>query len=70
MRGYSITQSVSANETQMEIIAEITGLDPVEVRLKNLLKDGDILPSRQVLEAVGARETLQAVVDASAWYGT
>ncbi|PRR69065.1 Nicotinate dehydrogenase large molybdopterin subunit [Moorella humiferrea] len=68
MRGYSITQSVSANETQMEIIAEITGLDPIEVRMKNLLKDGDILPTQQVLEAVGVRETLEAVIKASGWY--
>ncbi|MDN5345153.1 MAG: nicotinate dehydrogenase large molybdopterin subunit [Clostridia bacterium] len=68
MRGYSITQSVSANETQMEIIAEMTGLDPIEVRRKNLVQDGDILPTQQVLEAVGVRETLDAVIKASNWY--
>lgn len=68
MRGYSITQSVMANEVQMEIIAEILGMDPIEVRMKNLLKDGDMLPTQQVLEAVGAREALEAVVKASNWY--
>jgi CO/xanthine dehydrogenase Mo-binding subunit len=68
MRGYSITQSVSANETQMEIIAETVNMDPIEVRKRNLVQDGDILPTQQVLEAVGVKETLDAVIKASSWY--
>ncbi len=67
-RGYSITQSVLANETQMDLIARELNMDPVEVRIKNLFKDGDLLPTQQALEAVGAKDTLQAVVEAYDWY--
>lgn len=67
LRGYPVTQSIPMVEMQMDEIARITGLDPAEVRLKNMIKDGDMLPTRQVVEAVGATDTLKAVLAASGW---
>lgn len=67
-RGYSITQSVLCNETIMDHIAKNLNMDPVEVRIKNMFKDGDQLPTQQVLEAVGAKDTLRTVVEAYNWY--
>jgi CO/xanthine dehydrogenase Mo-binding subunit len=68
MRGYSITQSAYANETQMDKIAEKLGMDPVEVRRKNLVEDGDILPTQQILECVGAKDTLETTVQEYNWF--
>jgi CO/xanthine dehydrogenase Mo-binding subunit len=69
LRGYSLTQSIHAIENHMEMAAAKAGLDPVEVRRKNLVRDGDMLVTQQVLEAVGVEKTLDAVLKASNWYG-
>lgn len=40
-RGYGVPQITWACESQMDVIAERLGLDPLELRLKNLLKRGE-----------------------------
>ena len=40
-RGYGVPQITWASESQMDLIAERLGLDPLELRLKNLLKRGE-----------------------------
>lgn len=42
-RGYGVTQSCFAVESQMDEIARQLKLDPVELRLKNLIRPGDVL---------------------------
>ncbi len=39
-RGYGINQAAWAYESQMDVIAERLGMDPYELRMKNLLTDG------------------------------
>jgi len=39
-RGYGVSQAAWAYETQMDMIAEKLGLDPLDFRLRNLLTDG------------------------------
>ena len=41
-RGFGTLQVTWAYESQMDIIAEALGLDPLEFRLKNLLKKGEL----------------------------
>jgi CO/xanthine dehydrogenase Mo-binding subunit len=41
-RGFGTLQVSWAYESQMDIIAEVLGLDPLEFRLKNLLKKGEL----------------------------
>ena len=41
LRGFGVPQAVWAYETQMDMMAERLGMDPVEMRRKNLLRDGD-----------------------------
>ena len=41
-RGFGTLQVTWAYESQMDIIAEKLGLDPLEFRLKNLLKKGEL----------------------------
>jgi carbon-monoxide dehydrogenase large subunit len=60
-------QTVFAGESHMDMIAKELGLDPAEFRRRNLLKDGDHLANGHHLEAVRAKETLEAALEASRW---
>ena len=41
-RGYGVPQLAWAYESQMDIMAERLGLDPLDIRLKNLLRRGEV----------------------------
>ena len=56
-----------AVESSMDMIAEELGLDRLEFRKQNLLKDADWLPGGPQLEEVRVAETLEAAVKASSW---
>jgi CO/xanthine dehydrogenase Mo-binding subunit len=60
-------QMVFAGESHMDMIAAELGLDPAELRRRNLLKDGDQLANGHHLEHVRAKETLEAALEASHW---
>lgn len=60
-------QVVFAGESQIDMIAEKLGMDRVELRLLNALRDGDPIPDSPPMENVKCRETLEAVVKASGW---
>jgi CO/xanthine dehydrogenase Mo-binding subunit len=47
MRGFGAVQTCFAGEAQMDRLAEALGLDPVELRLRNALAHGDVLPTGQ-----------------------
>jgi CO/xanthine dehydrogenase Mo-binding subunit len=67
-RGFGVPQTMFAIERQMDRIAAALGLGPLEVRRKNLLRTGDILPFGQVLEEdVGAGAVLERVVEMSGY---
>lgn len=67
-RGFGSPQVLFAAESQMDEAAHRLGLDPVEVRRRNLLRDGDVTPTGQRLRAeVGLGEALERVVAASGW---
>jgi CO/xanthine dehydrogenase Mo-binding subunit len=50
MRGFGAVQTCFAGEAQMDKLAEALGIDPVELRLLNAMKQGDTLPTGQVVE--------------------
>ncbi|HWM20679.1 MAG TPA: xanthine dehydrogenase subunit D [Ilumatobacteraceae bacterium] len=52
MRGFGVVQACFAHESQLDRLAEASGLDPVEVRLRNAIHTGDVLITGQVLESV------------------
>ena len=56
-----------AIESAMDMMAQQLGLDPLEVRLKNVVEKGDPLPSGQPYPAIGARECLEAIGDSAIW---
>ncbi|MGE5306486.1 MAG: xanthine dehydrogenase family protein molybdopterin-binding subunit [Alphaproteobacteria bacterium] len=60
-------QAVFAVESHMDLIAKALGMDALELRLKNLLRDGDKLPGGRAVDKVRARETLQAAARKAGW---
>ena len=60
-------QSIFAGESQMNMIAAALSMDPAELRLKNLLKRGEVLrPGLRPLD-VNLAGTLKRLVAASRW---
>ena len=60
-RGYGNPQEKFAGESQIDIIADRLGIDPVEIRLKNLLREGEELPFGQRLFRIGLEEALKKI---------
>jgi xanthine dehydrogenase D subunit len=52
MRGFGVVQACFAHESQMDRLAAACGLDPVAVRLRNVMATGDSLITGQVVESV------------------
>src|SRR5439155_11379376 len=63
-RGFGIMQVCWAYESQMDIIAKEMGWDPVEFRLKNVLREGDRQATGTIVKSLGLDESIQAVADA------
>jgi CO/xanthine dehydrogenase Mo-binding subunit len=67
MRGYGAAQVLAAEEIHMDHIAAELGIDPVELRLKNVFKNGDRTITGQVLHSVGISETILRATEAMRW---
>ncbi|HEY3105823.1 MAG TPA: molybdopterin cofactor-binding domain-containing protein [Gaiellaceae bacterium] len=50
MRGFGAVQTCFAAEAQMDKLARVLELDPVEIRLRNALGPGDVLPTGQRID--------------------
>lgn len=66
-RGPGEAQVVFAIESHMDMIAHALALDPVEFRMRNLIKEGDTSSTGEQWHDIRATETLQAAVKASRW---
>lgn len=61
-RGFGVTQSNFALESQMDILAEKVGISPWEIRFRNALRPGDRIASNQIAaDDTAIVETLLAV---------
>ncbi len=69
-RGYGITQVAWAHETQMDIIADALGLDPVELRLKNVLQKGDRFTTGEPMPEMHYNELIESAVAKIGWKKT
>lgn len=68
VRGYGTPQVYFASETHMDTIAVKLKMDPMEFRLKNIFKDGNVNITGQVLSNVKAEKTLRKVIERSGWF--
>jgi CO/xanthine dehydrogenase Mo-binding subunit len=66
-RGFGALQVTWAYESQMDMIAERLGIDPLEFRLKNLLKKGDLYTVGDTPVDCDLKEGLLKVADAIKW---
>ena len=60
-------QVTFASEAQLDRLSEILGMDPVELRLKNMAEDGDSVAGGRPLSHVAFKETLTAVAEKVDW---
>lgn len=61
-RGFGVTQSCFATECNINLLAEMVGISPWEMRYRNAIRPGQILPNGQVAsEDTAYVETLLAV---------
>ncbi|VBB45143.1 Aldehyde oxidase and xanthine dehydrogenase, molybdopterin binding domain protein [uncultured Desulfatiglans sp.] len=51
---------LAGNEAQMDLMAKELGLDPVEIRLKNGLKPGEMTATESRISSCGLKETIEA----------
>ena len=61
-RGFGVTQSAFANESNINKLAELVGISPWEIRWRNAIEPGQELPNGQIADAGTAlKDTLLAV---------
>jgi CO/xanthine dehydrogenase Mo-binding subunit len=63
-RGYGAMQSVWASERTMDVLADRLDMSPLELRRRNLLRDGDVFATGEVMHDVQFERCLQAAADA------
>lgn len=63
VRAPTAPQTCWALEQHLDEVAAAIGLDPAELRRRTLVEDGDVGPTGQVYEAIGAKQTLEAALE-------
>lgn len=66
-RGFGVSQSAWAVESQMDIIAAALKMDPLELRKQNGYNEGDKFVTDETLRAVGLKECLNEVAKSIGW---
>jgi selenium-dependent xanthine dehydrogenase len=63
-RGFGVTQSCFATENNINLLAEMVGVSSWEMRYRNAIRPGQVLPNGQIAdESVAMAECLEAVKD-------
>lgn len=68
MRGYGSIQALFALETHLDALAREISIDPAELRLANLVEDGDVLITKAPLHDVHIRETMETALARSGYW--
>ena len=66
-RGFGVQQTSWAHESQMDMIARALKMDPLELRLKNLLEEGSEFVTGERVHGVAVGECLKKVAEAIGW---
>ena len=67
MRGFGAPQALYAAETQMNEAATDLGIDPIDLRLRNAMRPGDVLPDVATVGTCAFAECLEKVAEMSDW---
>jgi CO/xanthine dehydrogenase Mo-binding subunit len=65
MRGFGVTSVSFATETHMSRIADVLGIDPYEIRLKNANRIGDTSPNGIVYTDPSTVSTIQVIAEST-----
>ncbi len=61
-RGFGVTQTCFCTESLLNEMAELVGISPWEIRYRNAIRPGGVLPNGQIVdESTGLVETLEAI---------
>ena len=61
-RGFGVTQTCFCTETLLNEMADLVGISPWEIRYRNAIRPGGVLPNGQIVdESTGLVETLEAI---------
>ncbi|MBW1779650.1 MAG: molybdopterin-dependent oxidoreductase [Deltaproteobacteria bacterium] len=66
-RGHGGVAARAAWEQQLDAIAEELGMDPIELRIKNMMSAGDVTCNDLNMSSLGMKECIEAVRDRSGW---
>ena len=66
-RGYGAMQAIWASERTMDVLAQRLGIDPLELRLKNVLVDGDRYCTGEEMHDVHFVDCLKRAAEAIGW---
>ncbi len=66
-RGYGNPQGTFANEQQMDELAAMVGMDPVQFRLLNCNEPGEITPQKFKVTTCGLRQCIETCRDQVQW---
>lgn len=68
-RGVGVPHVAWAYESEMDRIARHLGMDPLELRLRNLVQEGDVFVTGEPLVSVGVSECLRQAASGVGWRG-
>jgi CO/xanthine dehydrogenase Mo-binding subunit len=66
-RGFGVPQVVFAYESQMDVVAEHLRVDPLELRLRYALEEGEPFATGAPMESIGVKQSLAKVAEAIQW---
>lgn len=66
-RGFGVSQSAWASESQMDVIARALGRDPFELRMQNVYEEGDEFVTGEKLWSIGVKGCLEKVAEELRW---
>ena len=66
-RGHGGVAARACFEQQLDIMADQLGMDPIELRLRNIMKTGDTTCNDLNMSSLGMRECIEAVRRKSGW---
>jgi carbon-monoxide dehydrogenase large subunit len=67
LRGLGVPEGAWAIESQVDMIAERLGMDPLQLRMKNILREGDLNAIGDSVTSIGLEECLQKVAAEIGW---
>jgi xanthine dehydrogenase molybdenum-binding subunit len=67
MRGYGNPQATFAIDSQIDMLAEMAGIDPLDFRMRNANTPGEVTPQNFKINTCGLRECIDVVAEKLDW---